>query len=241
MFFDSPDLKQELEKERRRNPLLNEAFDLIRLSEQGDNEIISRLKSNPVERSSGLVKISSPDKNEIYSLIQIKAICLKFRLRFLDTRFFRNEIPYEAILRIKELERKHGIRLEKFKIAAPSSAFNLIDRNKDPLLFADLGNGNYLLVHQWGKHLAWHRKIFAWSVKNFTNLATTIFIISLATALFAPVDALFPEGTKKGYIINTRMFLFLLSSLGMLFFSIYVSLMRNKNFSETEWNSRFLS
>ena len=44
------------------------------------------------------------DKNKIFDLESIKKICINFRLRFLDHKYFKNSLPKEAFLEISKLE-----------------------------------------------------------------------------------------------------------------------------------------
>src|SRR5690606_5897121 len=44
-------------------------------------------------------------QDRIYNLNDIKRVCIKYRLRFLDTSYFKGEFPYEAISEIKKLEK----------------------------------------------------------------------------------------------------------------------------------------
>jgi hypothetical protein len=60
------------------------------------------------------------ETKNIYHLDQLKEICIDYRLRFLDTKYFKGDIPKEAIHKIKRLEKLHNIELQGYKIIAPS-------------------------------------------------------------------------------------------------------------------------
>ena len=92
------------------------------------------------------------ETHQIYHLHQIKQICIDYRLRFLDSGYFKGEIPQSAISKIKRLETLHNIKIKGFKIMAPSKLFKLEDKD-DPLLFAPIGNNYFYLVHKWGNDL----------------------------------------------------------------------------------------
>ena len=100
---------------------------------------------------SSIIKDLNPDTLNFET---IEKIAIKHRLRFLPTKFFKNQIPQEAIFKIKEIEKSNSTEIKKFFILAPSSAFDLEDCNKDPLLFIPLKNNQYYMVHKWGSDLS---------------------------------------------------------------------------------------
>ncbi|RYG29298.1 MAG: hypothetical protein EOO01_38420, partial [Chitinophagaceae bacterium] len=108
------------------------------------------------------------DQERIFHLDQIREICIRYRLRFLESSRFSDGIPPEAVSKVQELEREHGCDISGFRIVAPASAFKLMNVN-DPLLFAPVSNGYYYLVHQWGKDLSIWRKYRNWPIRNFAN------------------------------------------------------------------------
>ena len=109
------------------------------------------------------------DKNKIFDLASIKKICIDYRLRFLDHKYFKNSLPKEAFLEISKLESDHKTILSDFKIMAPSKLFRLKNTD-DPLLFVPLGNNYFYLVHKWGDDLHPVRKLLMWPFKNLWNM-----------------------------------------------------------------------
>ena len=63
--------------------------------------------------------------NNILHIDQIKKVCIDYRLRFLDLKYFKGNIPATAIEKICELEKIHETSLKDFKIMAPSVLFRL--------------------------------------------------------------------------------------------------------------------
>src|ERR1051326_1401210 len=194
-MFRKINIKEELLKEKAHpaapaKELLHEVYELLRNKENEDEEILARLrKGKSKDAISVELNIPADDAN-VFTLEQIRKVCVDYRLRFLDTKQFKGEYPYEALLKIKEFERKHGMSIGQFMVMAPSNMFRLLDPDKDPLLFANVGKGNYYLIHQWGNDLAWYRKILSWPMQNLRNLLITIlsFTFLLAAAVPTPVD-----------------------------------------------------
>jgi hypothetical protein len=77
----------------------------------------------------------SLEKDLIFSVNEIKQICIQYRLKFLDSKAFKAPIPYEAILKVKHLNSKFDKQLKEFKILAPHEFFAKKDGDASGLLF----------------------------------------------------------------------------------------------------------
>ena len=173
------------------------------------------------------------DVNAIFHISDIKKICIDYRLRFLNTVHFKDKYPIEAVFKIKNLERVHGIILGGFKIVAPMDVFKL-KKADDPLLFAPMGNGFYYLIHKWGNDIHPLRKLKYWSIKNIENLVKALALISiLFTAITYPL--FFTKPATFGYLLMLFMFYFK-GAVGMVFIICGSS---GKNFSEYSWQSQY--
>lgn len=245
-MFKKINIYEELVREKVKSPsLLEEANSILQHEFDKDDSILKRLTQNlPVRAPKEWTPTSSTSLAEsagaFFSLQQIKNIAVKYRLRFLDSTLFKGEIPYEAIIKVKVLERKYNVKFSEFKILAPASLFRLEDRNKDPLLFArisspPIGGGvqevaHYLLIHKWGNDLYPFRKVLAFPLRTIRTFIFTLLTLSLLVTMAAPVD------------YNARLFIFLLSNLFFLSMFAHIGYMRlNQNFSEFEWDSKFIS
>lgn len=175
------------------------------------------------------------ETKNIYHIDHIKSICIDYRLRFLDSKYFKGKLPYEAITKIKGLENDHDTELRGFKIIAPSKLFKL-ENADDPLLFAPIGNGYYYLIHKWGNDLNPFRKILMWPYKSFSNLIFTTILVSLfATAIFP--EGIFsnkPNSTQAGMI-----FFFIFKSIAAMV--IYYGFAAGKNFNTAIWDSKYFN
>ena len=110
---------------------MNDVHDLFDAGTRRDQEVLDRLagRGRPTEPQ---LALDAADLAHVFTLDQIRQTCIRFRLRFLDTRFFRSEFPYDAVLKIRAFEERYNIRIERFRIAAPDHAFKLENINKDP-------------------------------------------------------------------------------------------------------------
>ncbi len=172
---------------------------------------------------------------KIYHLRHIKEICIVYRLRFLDSRYFKGDVPKEAISKIRQLEREHETNLEGFKIVAPSKLFKLKDKN-DPLLFVPLGNDYFYFIHKWGNDLQPLRKLIMWPFKNIVNLALVVFALSYLVTLMFPLD-LFTK-TTSGYEFWILFFFMFKCLVAVVAF---YGIAKGKNFSNAIWNSKYFN
>ncbi|RIV33133.1 hypothetical protein D2V08_11135 [Flagellimonas lutimaris] len=175
------------------------------------------------------------ETDKIFHIDQIKEICIDYRLRFLNSSYFKGEIPQEAIFKIKHLETAHDTELKGFKIMAPSKLFKLEDKD-DPLLFAPIGNDYYYLIHKWGNDLHPLRKAFAWPFKNIVNLVLLVLLISYFVTLMVP-EGLFSKKntTAEFWIIYFFMFKCIASIV------IFYGFALGKNFNPAIWKSKYFN
>jgi hypothetical protein len=177
------------------------------------------------------------DPNRIFHENDIRAICVKYRLRFLDAALFKGDIPYEAITEVKRIQRNEGLTPNHFKIVAPAGLFKLKYKDKDPLLFLSLGNGYYYLVHKWGKDLHYLRGLLMYPFRTFTTLFKSIVFFSLALATLMPSSVVMGPHDTSSIPIRVIFFFYVLIALCGLT-SLY-GFSRMKNFSSVLWNSKY--
>lgn len=236
-MFEPIDLHEKLRRERTKevesHDIIGWAYSVLNAQEQQEQHILKRLSKSPLERDINNFNIDVVDRDAIFHISQIKKICVNYRLRFLDTKYFKGSYPKEVVEKIQKIEKDHNTELDGFKIIAPSKLFTL-DKADDPLLFAPMGNGYYYLIHKWGKDLHPLRRIKYWAIKNVENLGFTLIALSFLLTL-ATKDVIYDESAYFGHFF--MLFLFYLKGvLGMLFFYGAAS---GKNFSEYCWQSRY--
>ncbi|MEP3210354.1 MAG: hypothetical protein ABJN95_14230 [Maribacter sp.] len=175
------------------------------------------------------------ETNKIFHIDQIKQICIEYRLRFLNSKYFKGDIPPEAIHRIKQLEKNHKLEVKGFKIVAPSKLFKLKDKD-DPLLFAPIGNGYFYLIHKWGNDLHPLRKLLMWPFKNIVNLALLVVLISYLVTLMVPEGLFSKTSTSAEFWI---VFFFMFKSIASVV--IFYGFAMGKNFNPAIWNSKYFN
>lgn len=175
------------------------------------------------------------DSEKIYHETHIKRICTLYRLRFLDGRLFKDDLPYEAIRKTKQLQKEHNTTLSGFKILAPAKCFRLKNAD-DPLLFAAMGNGYYYLVHKWGNDLHPLRKLMMWPMRNLECMIAFLFVTSLILTLLFPTS-LFSDNLNGVEFLIIVFFMF--KWVGGL--AIYYLYKNGHNFSPAVWKSTYFN
>lgn len=227
-------LLQVRERSADPNSIIQDVYQILNNSTDSD----LRIEKNLGKGKSQIENEFDFDKLEtikIYHLDQIKQICIDYRLRFLDSKYFKGDIPKEAISKIKDLEKDHDLELKGFKIVAPSKLFKLKDRD-DPLLFAPIANDYFYLIHKWGNDLHPLRRIFAWPFKSIVNLTLVVLLGSYLLTLLVP-SGLFSKSNTSAEFWIIFFFVFKSSAAVIIFYGFSLG----KNFNSGIWNSKYFN
>ena len=223
-------LFEELINERSKQITSEELRTAIKIIWSKDDQIKKALNKKNDNKHNDL-KFDKMKTRNIFHKDTIKKICVRYRLRFLDSSLFKGEYPKNITKIIGKIERNHNTTLSNFMIMAPSKLFK-IKSPDDPILFVPIGNDYYYLIHKWGEEFNYLRKLMVLPFKNIDNL--TIFSV-LVSVLFALLGKLFmPSLTFSEVFI---LFLFLVK--GFIFIFFYMFFLTRRNFSESIWNSKY--
>ncbi len=225
-------LTKRREKRISSDSILAEVSNILEKNEEERQAIKDRI-SSPSKEAPAALKPNLLNGENIYHIDDIKSICIDYRLRFLDSHFFKGDFPEEAITRIRALENKHDTTLSGLKIMAPSKLLKL-ENADDPLLFAPLGNDYYYLIHKWGNDLHPFRKLLMWPYKSFDNLVFTVFLVSLLLTAITPVHLLSKVHGMQEYVL---LFLFMFKAVGGIV--LYYGFAKGKNFNTAIWDSKY--
>jgi len=233
MLFKT-DIKKAL-IERRDSPatdILSQVTSLFAQEEQTYTRIESRLALIG-DVDSG---IGSDASGELFSLEQIRAIAIRYDLRYLDSSKFKGNVPFTALQTIKRREREMGEGFKAFRILAPGELFQLEDENADPLLFGHRSDGRHELIAQWGGDISAARALLTYPKRNVLTLVSSVILLTLLLVGLIPSQAFHLDMTI-GHVQMTKavFFFFLLTFMGGL--TAYVWFAFRKQFSSQSWNS----
>jgi hypothetical protein len=236
MFSSRTNIHQKLrrarDKEMAKQNILEEVQRVLEEDRFRESEILKKLGGN-MSAPENAFDIDLLESDRIFHLSQIKKICITYRLRFLDTKYFKGNYPQSALAEIKYLENTHLLKLEGFKIIAPSKMFVLL-KTDDPVLFAPIGNDYYYVIDRWGNDLHPLRKWQVWPFKSFENLAFTVFLASILATLCIP-DGLFTK--EQTFSQDIMVFFFMFKSIAAVV--IFYGFALGKNFNTAIWNRKF--
>ena len=238
MILQKIDVEKELMRVKIRdkasNKIIQEVYELLR-KDQDNRERIEGALLKGGSGSTNNFNFDLLESNKIYHIDQIRNICIDYRLRFLDSKYFKGEIPAEGISKIRSLEQLHNLELQGFKIVAPSKLFRL-DNLDDPLLFVPISNNYYYLVHKWGNDLHPLRKFLMWPFKDVKNLGAVLIVISLLLTLMVP-EGLFSKNVSNSEFWVVFFFMFKSIVAVVIFYGFALG----KNFNPAIWNSKYFN
>ena len=223
-------LFEELINERSKQITSEELRTAIKSIWSKDDQIKKSLNKKNDNKHNDL-KFDKMKTRNIFHKDTIKKICVRYRLRFLDSNLFKGEYPKNITKIIAKIERNHNTTLSNFMIMAPSKLFK-IKSPDDPILFVPIGNDYYYLIHKWGEEFNYLRKLMVLPFKNIDNLTIFSVLVSVVFALLGKL--IMPSLTFSEVFI---LFLFLVK--GFIFIFFYMFFLTRRNFSESIWNSKY--
>ena len=212
--------------------IMDEVLRIFSDNEKHRDQIVSSL-TEPSRKTENSFNFDLLDTENIFHIEDIKNLCVNYRLRFLDSHYFKGDFPEEAISEVRNLEAKHKIELKNFKIVAPAKLLKL-ENSDDPLLFAPMGNDYFYLVHKWGNDLHPLRKLLMWPYKSFDNLVFIVAVISVLLTSLTPMELLTPNPGIGQYIFLA---FFIFTGIGGMV--IFYGFAKGKNFNGEIWNSKY--
>ena len=237
-MFEDIDLIDELNQVEISSNNVVELFKKqVENDENQEKEILKNLSN--LSTKVNTVDLHDYNSNNVYDLNSIKSIAIKYRLRFLPTKYFKNKIPNEAVFKIKALEKANDTSIKQFYILAPSKNFDLEDVNKDPLLFAPLSNGKFLLIHKWGTDLKWFKRLAALPLKSIESILITIGFFALAIACITPTWLILNGAeVDMGYFGYHRIAWFIYSFILFCSLTTFICFSQNIYPSEYQWDKK---
>lgn len=225
-------LKLKAKTRREEEELIHEVGRILNRSAFDKTNVLDNLKN--YNKSFELVNEDDVDKDMIFSPAEIKTVCIKHRLRFVDSQVYKKEFPYEAIFKIDGINSICKKNLKSFKVLTTVNSVRNQKADEQTLLFATTNVGNYYLVHKWGKPLRWYRKYLYWPLRNIEKLLATLLVITAIITLSLPTY-LITLDRKAGYW-DYRYGIFFHLFIFNMGFTTYFTFTFSKGFSVSNWN-----
>jgi hypothetical protein len=214
--------------------LLKEAYSIL----QGDSIGNKSSSVNYFDEQNETVLTAKPialDQNRIFSTLDIKGICIDYRLRFLDLKHYKAQLPYDVHIKATAFEMEAGHQVT-FKVLSEAQNFKSTFPFTQQLLFADLGNGEFYFIHKWGNEYPSYRKYTAMPYKSIEALFGLIVMISSFLAIVTPTNFI----TSKPHIdyfsmIRIAYFFWCIIAFSALF--VYYIVAIRKGMNSAEWDN----
>jgi len=233
------DVKEELIRRRSKirraeDHLIKEVDKILHQSAFSGKNVLDNLKD--YHKSFGSVDEEDMDAENIFSINEIKEIAIKYRLRFVDSGIFKQELPYESLLKVQHINQAHKKELSGFKLLATTHFLKNKNTTDNTLLFVPTNLGNYYLVHLWGKKLKWNRALMNWPIRNIETLFLSLILATLLITLSLPTR-LITLDRKATYWCAYRIGIFFHLFIFNMGVTAYITFAFSKNLSSSVWNS----
>lgn len=208
-----------LEKESYVPDIVESVTKLLEYDDQKDRQMLKHLgidtqiqiASDMRNKKLTLENLNSKFKGDIFHIDVIKNLCINYRLRFLRSNNYRGGVDLKLPTIIRDYSQEIGEDLTnpgllstRFFIMAPPEAFQLEKvivpkqlKNPDPVLFYQVDDDHYRMIHKWGSDFSIFRAISGYRWKSEGNYIWFGFLVSLAISFLA-VSVIFPVSAVGG-------------------------------------------
>jgi hypothetical protein len=236
------DIQTELEKEKGKNlefhrkKLIQEVYFLLNSkSTHHDGFEESNINYAMHSEATLAAPIQIKNNSRVFELSDIKKVSLANKLKFADLRFYKQSLPKKTKLKCDAFQIEHGEDF-KFMILTHASNFQSNKTISQKLLFAEIGNNEYFLIHKWGQPLTYVNKILNIPFRNLENMLVFVFGFALVINLITPTDFITSD-KNIGYFSLYRVFYFFWLSIATSAIFIYYSVGIRKGLNSENWSN----
>ncbi len=149
-----------------------------------------------------LENLENEYEGKVYKIEQIEKLCVDYRLRFLQSKYYTGSYDIEVSAKIKEFAKITKSPIDEYTLGrrffmmAPQEMFELRDekyiskaelrRQADPAIFYQIDEKHFRLIHKWGADFTIFRLIEGFRWKSFWSHQwfNTIMISPIVAALW---------------------------------------------------------
>ena len=229
---------QDVNVKLQQDKLLLEAYNIL----NGKQDVFARSKDyvHDIEDTSSTELIISEvlDSKRVFSVNEIRKVSIDYHLRFLDSKNYVAEIPYNVHLKCSAFELRTGVPVN-FKILTEATNFRRKYPNSQHLIFADLGNNEFYFIMKWGNPFTNIRKITAYPFKSLETVMVSVLLFALFIAVLTPSSFILTHGKVDVYfsLVRAAFYFYCVIFLSAIF-TYYIVALR-KNLNVTEWDSDY--
>ena len=245
---------------------INEVKLLLAGESSEDARILRGLSNNSqfnrIEKVRGeqleLENLENEYEGKVYKIEQIEKLCVDYRLRFLQSKYYTGSYDIEVAAKIKEFAKSTHSPIDEYTLGrrffmmAPQEMFELRDekyiskaelrRQADPAIFYQIDEKHFRLIHKWGEDFTIFRLIEGfrwkswWSHQWFNTVMLTPIIAAIYFLCFESPAAQFENHS----ILNTFVIGVVSFVLALLLFGVWKQDEGDAisgYFTKTNWNS----
>jgi hypothetical protein len=173
--------------------VMQETYDILNAEQRKDDVLAAVVLSSRGHHPNRIARL---DPSRVFSAEAIEAMCVRYRMRFLDAARFKGDLAPRAIYELRHLELRSEAPLKGFRIMAPAAGFKRSKNSLDPLLFVGVGTDHYYLVHRGKLDLSSWREVAVWPLRSAWQAAAMLCVIAASLSLAVPnewVGSISPE------------------------------------------------
>jgi hypothetical protein len=168
------------------------------LSNNSQFNRIEKVRGEQIE----LENLENEYEGKVYKIEQIEKLCVDYRLRFLQSKYYTGSYDIEVSAKIKEFAKATKSPIDEYTLGrrffmmAPQEMFQLRDekyiskaelrRQADPAIFYQIDEKHFRLIHKWGADFTVFRLIEGFRWKSWWNHQwfNTIMIAPIIAAIY---------------------------------------------------------
>ena len=196
-------------------------------------------------------KLTNAYAGEIYTKAQIKALAIKYNLKFLNSTRYKGNLDVQVVAEIKKFAKSTNTNISdvildrKFFILAPKENF-MVDKkeeivvvDRDPIMFYKIDDNHFRFIHKWGNDFSPIRLISGFKHKNEGNFSI-VKMLEIAPLVFFLMALIWPLFLAASPIIFFSVFSIVsLLTVGIIVFgrASQAEERKTKIYSEQGWDN----
>lgn len=222
---------------------------LRNLSDDSNLNRIEKIRGKQIE----LENLEKSYEGKVFTIDQIKKLCINYRLRFLSSKKYTGSYDVEVAAKIKEFAKNTNSPIDDYSlgrryfIMAPPEMFALREeiyiskRDQDPAIFFQIDDTHYRLIHKWGNDFSILRLLQGFRWKTFWtfqwfNTFMLLPFVTMITFLVIPNPAAFFDNHALFASVSSVVISFLIAFVAMGWSKLDPDGVVKGFFSEWNWN-----
>jgi hypothetical protein len=227
--------------------MLKKSLDVIKQAQKPEDALVAKanslLKASVSKYNSALIESKDELVSEfhlnpeyIYSVTNIKALAITYRLSFISGKRLKTQLPEIITFKIEHYNLTQQKRISNVYLLTHAEHLKDLSNPRETLVFIKTEQGQYFLIHAWGKPYSKLRHWLSWPLKSGECFAASIFVGTMAVALALPTAwiTLDTEATYwSGYRLGTFFHLLIFNSG----FAVFSWLAFTRGFTKSNWDN----